>query len=76
MLNQKLQVTFLFTRRANGTALSARLAPEDIYRQYHVTMPETAKGLSLALVNKSPLTLKISGRTPEGKSISFVSRVK
>lgn len=63
--NQNFQATFLVHDVApNGTALSARLAPEDIYRQYHVTMPETAKGLSLALVNKSPLTLKISGRTP------------
>lgn len=63
--NQNFQATFLVHDVApNGTSLSARLAPEDVYRQYHVTMPETAKGLSLALVNKSPLTLKISGRAP------------
>lgn len=63
--NQNFQATFLVHDVApNGTSLSARLAPEDVYRQYHVTMPETAKGLSLALINKSPLTLKISGRTP------------
>lgn len=47
-----------------GTSLTARLAPEEIYKQHHMTMPESAKGLNLALIKKSPLTLRVTGSKP------------
>lgn len=64
-INQNFQATFLVHDvTPNGVSLTARLAPEEVYRQYKLAMPESAKGLSLALVNKNPLTLKITSQTP------------
>lgn len=63
--HQNFQATFLVHDVApNGTSLTARLAPEEVYRQYKMVMPESAKGLSLALINKNPLTLRISAHSP------------
>ena len=47
-----------------GTSLTARLAPEEVYTRHHMTMPESAKGLNLALIKKNPLTLRIAGTKP------------
>ena len=45
-------------------SLLAKLAPKATYDQFKVTMPQSAQGLSMALVSKNPLTLKISGKRP------------
>lgn len=45
-------------------SLLAKLAPQATYDQFKVKMPLSAQGLSMALVSKNPLTLKISGKRP------------
>lgn len=63
--NQNFQATFLVHDVSpEGGSLTARLAPASTYEQYRITMPESAKGLKLALINKNPLTLRISGSRP------------
>lgn len=63
--SQNFQATFLVHDVSpTGSSLTARLAPAEIYSKYGITMPETAKGLNLALINKSPLTLRISSNRP------------
>lgn len=63
--SQNFQATFLVHDVSpTGTSLTARLAPADTYAKYGITMPESAKGLNLALINKSPLTLRITGNKP------------
>ena len=63
--SQNFQATFLVHDVSpTGSSLTARLAPAETYSKYGITMPETAKGLNLALINKSPLTLRISGNRP------------
>lgn len=49
---------------SSAEKLLAKLAPQSTYDKYHVTMPETAKTLTLALQSKSPLTLRVSGKMP------------
>ena len=56
--DQNFQATFqVHDVSPTGGSLTARLAPAKTYEQYRVTMPESAKGLKLALINKNPLTL-------------------
>lgn len=63
--SQNFQATFLVHDVSpTGSSLTARLAPAETYSKYGITMPETAKGLNLALINKSPLTLRISSNRP------------
>ena len=63
--SQNFQATFLVHDVSpTGSSLTARLAPAETYSKYGITMPETAKGLNLALINKSPLTLRISSSRP------------
>lgn len=63
--DQNFQATFqVHDVTPTGGSLTARLAPAKTYEQYRVTMPESAKGLKLALINKNPLTLRISGDRP------------
>ena len=63
--SQNFQATFLVHDVSpTGSSLTARLAPAETYSKYGITMPETAKGLNLALINKSPLTLRISSSHP------------
>ena len=63
--SQNFQATFLVHGVSPaGTSLTARLAPAETYAKYGITMPQSAKGLNLALINKSPLTLRISGNRP------------
>lgn len=63
--DQNFQATFqVHDVSPTGGSLTARLAPAKTYEQYRVTMPESAKGLKLALINKNPLTLRISGDRP------------
>lgn len=63
--SQNFQATFLVHDVSpTGSSLTARLAPVETYSKYGITMPETAKGLNLALINKSPLTLRISSNRP------------
>lgn len=63
--SQNFQATFLVHDVSpTGSSLTARLAPAQTYSKYGITMPETAKGLNLALINKSPLTLRISSNRP------------
>lgn len=63
--SQNFQATFLVHDVSPaGTSLTARLAPAETYAKYGITMPQSAKGLNLALINKSPLTLRISGNRP------------
>ena len=63
--SQNFQATFLVHDVSpTGLSLTARLAPAETYSKYGITMPETAKGLNLALINKSPLTLRISSNRP------------
>lgn len=63
--SQSFQATFLVHDVSpTGSSLTARLAPAETYSKYGITMPETAKGLNLALINKSPLTLRISSNRP------------
>lgn len=63
--SQNFQATFLVHDVSpTGSSLTARLAPAETYLKYGITMPETAKGLNLALINKSPLTLRISSNRP------------
>lgn len=45
-------------------SLLAKLAPQATYDQFKVKMPLSAQGLSMALVSKNPLTLKITGKRP------------
>ena len=62
---QNFQATFLVHDVSpTGTSLTARLAPADTYAKYGITMPQTAKGLNLALISKSPLTLRITANRP------------
>lgn len=62
---QNFQATFLVHDVSPaGTSLTARLAPAATYAKYGINMPETAKNLNLALINKSPLTLRISSNRP------------
>lgn len=64
-VSQNFQATFLVHDVSpTGSSLTARLAPAETYSKYGITMPETAKGLNLALINKSPLTLRISSSRP------------
>ena len=49
---------------STAKSLLAKLAPKATYDQFKVTMPRSAQGLSMALVSKNPLTLKISGKQP------------
>lgn len=63
--SQNFQATFLVHDVSpTGSSLTARLAPAETYSKYGITMPETAKGLNLALINKSPLTLRVSSNRP------------
>ena len=63
--DQNFQATFqVHDVSPTGGSLTARLAPAKTYEQYRVTMPESAKGLKLALINKNPLTLRITGDRP------------
>lgn len=63
--SQNFQATFLVHDVSpTGSSLTARLAPAETYFKFGITMPETAKGLNLALINKSPLTLRISSSRP------------
>lgn len=63
--SQNFQATFLVHDVSpTGTSLTARLAPAETYAKYGITMPESAKGLNLALISKSPLTLRITGNKP------------
>ena len=62
---QNFQATFLVHDVSpTGTSLTARLAPAETYAKYGITMPQTAKGLNLALISKSPLTLRITANRP------------
>ena len=49
---------------STAKSLLAKLAPKATYDQFKVTMPRSVQGLSMALVSKNPLTLKISGKQP------------
>lgn len=63
--SQNFQATFLVHDVSpTGTSLTARLAPAETYAKYGITMPETAKGLNLALIGKSPLKLRITSKHP------------
>ena len=63
--SQNFEATFLVHDVSpTGTSLTARLAPAETYAKYGITMPESAKGMNLALIKKSPLTLRISSNRP------------
>lgn len=49
---------------ATAKSLLAKLAPVATYDRYQLTMPQSAQGLTMALVSKNPLTLKVSGKRP------------
>lgn len=63
--SQNFEATFLVHDVSpTGTSLTARLAPAETYAKYGITMPQSAKGMNLALIKKSPLTLRISSNRP------------
>lgn len=43
-------------------SLLAKLAPESTYARYGLTMPSVARGMTLTLESRSPLTLRLSGK--------------
>ena len=63
--SQNFEATFLVHDVSpTGTSLTARLAPAETYAKYGITMPQSAKRMNLALIKKSPLTLRISSNRP------------